>query len=180
LVPRKPVASAPKRRAGVKSPSPRRSTATGAKKPATRTKKEAGEKPVKKRAAKAAPAPVAPAPEPQADTEALAAARVAAEAALSKKAENVVILDVRGLTTYADYFVIATGTSDRQVSAIADAIDEEMKKAGHDPIGVEGYTKGHWVLLDFGDVVAHVFYEEARMFYDIEGLWADARKIEVA
>lgn len=105
------------------------------------------------------------------------AAQIAAKAALDKKAENVVILDVRGLTSYADYFVVASGTSDRQVSAIADAIEEQMKKAGHRTIGVEGYTRGHWVLLDFGDVVAHVFYEEARAFYDIEGLWADARRI---
>lgn len=174
---RKPVASAPKRRAGVKSTSPGRATATRAKKPTVaRAAKEPGEKPVKKKAAKAAPAK----PEAQPDTEALAAARIAAEAALSKKGEQVVILDVRGLTTYADYFVIATGTSDRQVGAIADAVDDTMRKAGHKPIGVEGYTKGHWVLLDYGDVVTHVFYEEARMFYDIEGLWADARKIEVA
>lgn len=176
---RKPVASAPKRRAGTTSTTSRRPTATRAKKPAARAAKAPGEKPLKKKAAKAAPAP-APAPETRPDTEALAAARIAADAALAKKGEHVVILDVRGLTTYADYFVIATGTSDRQVGAIADAIDEAMRKAGHKPIGVEGYTQGHWVLLDYGDVVAHVFYEETRMFYDIEGLWADARKIEVA
>ncbi len=104
-------------------------------------------------------------------------AKIAANAALDKKAENVVILDVRGLTSYADYFVVASGSSDRQVTAIADSVEEKMKKSGHRTIGVEGYTRGHWVLLDFGDVVAHVFYEEARAFYDIEGLWADARRI---
>lgn len=112
-----------------------------------------------------------------AEGESFETARIAANAALDKKAENVVILDVRGLTSYADYFVVASGASDRQVSAIADNIEEQMKKAGHRTIGVEGYTRGHWVLLDFGDVVAHVFYEEARAFYDIEGLWADARRI---
>ena len=105
------------------------------------------------------------------------AAKIGAQAALDKKAEDVVILDVRGLTSYADYFVVASGTSDRQVSAIADAIEEQMKIYGHRTIGGEGYTRGHWVLLDFGDVVAHIFYEEARAFYDIEGLWADARRI---
>lgn len=115
----------------------------------------------------------------EAPAAALAAARIAADAALDKKAENVVILDVAGLTGYADCFVIATGTSDRQVSAIADSIEEKMKKAGHRPIGVEGHGLGHWVLLDFGDVVAHVFYEEARALYDVEGLWADARRIPV-
>ncbi|HWV38161.1 MAG TPA: ribosome silencing factor [Vulgatibacter sp.] len=115
----------------------------------------------------------------EAPAAALAAARVAAEAALDKKAEDVVILDVAGLTSYADCFVIATGTSDRQVGAIADSIEDKMKKAGHRPIGVEGHGLGHWVLLDFGDVVAHVFYEEARALYDVEGLWADARRVPV-
>lgn len=113
------------------------------------------------------------------DSPALAAAKVAAEAALGKKAEEVMILDVRGLTSYADYFVLATGTSDRQVKAIADAIEEDLKKAGHRSLGVEGYERGHWVLIDFGDVVAHVFYEETRNLYDIEGLWAEAPRIFV-
>lgn len=113
------------------------------------------------------------------DSPALAAAKVAAEAALGKKAEEVMILDVRGLTSYADYFVLATGTSDRQVMAIADSILEEMKKAGYQNLGVEGYERGHWVLIDFGDVVAHVFYEETRDLYDIEGLWAEAPRIFV-
>lgn len=110
---------------------------------------------------------------------ALAAAKLAAQSALEKKAEEVMILDVRGLTSYADYFVLATGTSDRQVKAIADAIEEDLKKAGHRSLGVEGYERGHWVLIDFGDVVAHVFYEETRDLYDIEGLWAEAPRIFV-
>lgn len=117
--------------------------------------------------------------EPSTDSPALAAAKVAAEAALGKKAEEVMILDVRGLTSYADYFVLATGTSDRQVKAIADAIDEDLRKAGHRSLGLEGYERGHWVLIDFGDVVAHVFYEETRNLYDIEGLWAEAPRIFV-
>jgi len=109
----------------------------------------------------------------------LKAARVAAEAALAKKAEDVVILDVRGLTSYADYFVLATGTSDRQVMAIADSIQEEMRKAGYRKLGIEGYELGEWVLLDYGDVVAHVFDEDIRRLYDIEGLWAEAPRIPV-
>ncbi|HLV60381.1 MAG TPA: ribosome silencing factor [Fredinandcohnia sp.] len=108
---------------------------------------------------------------------ALAAARIAAEAALGKKAEEVMILDVRGLTSYADFFVLSTGTSDRQVKAIADAVQEEMKKAGHHCLGVEGYERGLWVLVDYGDVVVHVFYEQTRGLYDIEGLWAEAPRI---
>lgn len=107
----------------------------------------------------------------------LVAAKVAAEAALDKKAEEVMILDVRGLTSYADYFVLASGASNRQVMAIADAIEEKMKQAGNRPLGIEGYNQGHWVLMDFGDVVAHVFYEETRGLYDIEGLWAEAPRI---
>ena len=153
-----------------KSPARAKAT-TAAKKPAARKTAPRGKK-----------APVVTeveVPALEAPAAALAAAKIAAEAALDKKAENVVILDVAGLTGYADCFVIATGTSDRQVSAIADSIEEKMKKAGHRPIGVEGHGLGHWVLLDFGDVVAHVFYEEARALYDVEGLWADARRIPV-
>jgi len=110
---------------------------------------------------------------------ALAAARVAADAAVDKKAEDVLILDVAGLNSYADCFVIASGSSDRQVSAIADAIEEKMKKAGHKVIGVEGHGLGHWILLDYADVVVHVFYEEVRAHYDVEGLWSDAKRIQV-
>lgn len=146
------------------------------------TRKIAAEEPGTKRNQVAeGPSGKASADKGQADAEAvgagLAAARIAAAAALDKKAEDVVILDVRELAGYTDYFVVASGTSDRQVSAIADSIEEKMKKAGHRPIGMEGYSKGHWVLIDFGDVVAHVFYDEARAFYDIEGLWADARRM---
>lgn len=107
----------------------------------------------------------------------LVAAKVAAEAALGKKAEEVMILDVRGLTTYADYFVLASGASNRQVMSIADGVEEKMKEAGHRALGIEGYSQGHWVLMDFGDVVAHIFYEETRGLYDIEGLWAEAPRI---
>lgn len=110
---------------------------------------------------------------------ALAAARIAADAALDKKAEDVVILDVGGLSSYADCFVIASGTSDRQVAAIAESVEEQMKKAGHRPIGVEGQGVAHWILLDFGDVVVHVFYDEVRSHFDLEGLWSDAKRIQV-
>lgn len=126
-----------------------------------------------------APTPARQAEKPGTPGASFDAAKVAAEAAVDKKAEEVVILDVRGLTSYADYFVVASGTSDRQVNAIADAVEEKMKKAGHRPIGTEGYRRGHWVLMDFGDVVAHIFYDEARAFYDIEGLWGDAPRIPV-
>ncbi len=100
-----------------------------------------------------------------------------AEAALGKKAEGLVILDVRGLTSIADAFLICSGRSNRQVSAIADHIERFLKKRGVRPLGVEGKSEGHWVLMDYGNVIIHVFYSETRTFYDLEGLWIDARKI---
>jgi ribosome-associated protein len=163
---------------------PRKTAARKSRKPAARgagarkTSRPAAKAPRRKKAPPRPAPPKRPAP-PAADAASLEVARLAANAALDKKAEDVVILDVRGLSSYADYFVVATGTSDRQVSAIADSVEGLLRKAGHRPIGVEGYSLGHWVLLDFGDVVAHVFYEEARQFYDIEGLWADARRVPV-
>ena len=102
-----------------------------------------------------------------------------ARAAMDKKAEDVLVLDVRGLTSYADYFVVMTADSDRQASAIADHVDETMKKAGLGKVGVEGYETGRWILVDYGDVIAHVMSRESRGFYDLEGLWADAPRFRV-
>ncbi len=102
-----------------------------------------------------------------------------ANAALDKKADDVTLLDVRGLTSYADYFVIVTADSERQASAIADHIEETMKKGGVSKVGVEGYESGRWILVDYGDVVAHVMNRESRGFYDLEGLWADAPRLSV-
>ena len=103
--------------------------------------------------------------------------RICAEAAEDKKAENLVILDVTGVTNFTDYFIIASGTSDRQVQAIADSIQEKMK--GHKilPIGIEGYSEGKWILMDYDDVIIHVFYEPIRELYDLEKLWHDAKKV---
>jgi ribosome-associated protein len=99
------------------------------------------------------------------------------QAALGKKAEGLVVLDVRGLTSIADAFVICSGRSNRQVSAIADHIERSLKKKGVRPLGVEGKGEGHWVLMDYGNVIIHVFYSETRRFFDLEGLWIDAKKI---
>ena len=99
------------------------------------------------------------------------------KAALAMKALDVVILDVRALTSFADTFIICSGRSHRQVSAIAEFIEHHLKKQGINPLGVEGLREGHWVLMDYGDVVIHVFYEPVRIFYDLEGLWSDARRI---
>ena len=102
------------------------------------------------------------------------------QAALGRKASNLLLLDVREVTSLADVFMLCTGRSNRQVTAIADHIRRFLKKHGIRPLYVEGLKAGHWVLLDYGQVVIHVFYEPVRQFYDLEGLWADAPRIAVA
>jgi len=100
-------------------------------------------------------------------------------AALGRKARRPVLLDVRGLSSVADYFLICSGSSSRQVSAIAEYIQFELKKKGIRPLSTEGKKEGHWVLLDYGHIVLHVFYEPLREFYDLESLWIDAQRINI-
>jgi ribosome-associated protein len=102
-----------------------------------------------------------------------------AEAALGKKAERLVALDVRGLTSIADVFVIATATSDRHARAIADAISEEASRRGRRVLGVEGYEDARWLLIDLDDVIVHVFLPDVREAYDLERLWSDAPALAV-
>lgn len=99
------------------------------------------------------------------------------KAATSKKALDIVLLDLRGLSNITDYFLIISGNSDRHVQSIAEAILENMKREGHRPLGIEGLTQGKWVLLDYNELVIHVFYEPIRRYYDIEGLWSDAPRL---
>ena len=99
------------------------------------------------------------------------------KSALGKKARNPVLLDVHDLTSLADAFLICHGTSNRQVSAIAEHIQQDLKKQGIKPLSVDGLKEGHWVLMDYGHVLIHVFYESTRSFYDLEGLWSDARRV---
>jgi ribosome-associated protein len=96
------------------------------------------------------------------------------ELALERKAQDVVALDLRGISSATDFFVVATGTSDMQVRAVAEHIVEELKKEGERPDHVEGMDGGRWVLLDYVDFVVHVFHPEARDFYQLETLWGDA------
>ena len=103
----------------------------------------------------------------------------AARAAMDKKAEEVALLDLRGVSGYADFIIICSGTSDRQLEAIADGVTQELKALGRRVIGSEGERGGRWVLLDFGDVVVHVFHRDERAHYDLEGLWADAPRVEL-
>lgn len=105
---------------------------------------------------------------------------LAASAAVSKKAIDPVVLDVAETLVITSYFVIVSGKSDRQVAAIAEQVEEALRsKAGVKPIGREGEREGKWVLLDFGDVVVHIFQPEERDFYRIEKLWPDAPRLEL-
>jgi ribosome-associated protein len=140
-------------------------------------RRTAGPRPARPRPAAAAPL-AAPAPSSAPDTSrprALAAAR----AALDKKAGDVLVLDVRGLASYADYFVLATADSERQAAAVADHVDEQLEAEGARKVGLEGYPQGRWILVDYGDVVTHVLSPEARALYDLEGLWVDAPRVKV-
>src|SRR5205085_1435747 len=97
-----------------------------------------------------------------------------AQSALDKKAHDLVILEVSAVTSVADYFVICTGRSDVQVQSLCRAIEESLATVGMKPLAIEGFTHGQWVLIDFGDVVVHIFYETAREFYNLERLWTQA------
>jgi ribosome-associated protein len=98
-----------------------------------------------------------------------------ARSALEKKACDLVVMEVREISSIADYFIICSGRSDRQVQSIAQGI--EKNEAGISPRSVEGASRGHWVLMDFSDVIVHIFYEPVREFYDLEGLWGDAPRV---
>lgn len=100
-------------------------------------------------------------------------ARLAAGAAIDKKGEDVRILDVRGICSFTDYFVIASGRSTRHVQGLADAVDTALRNKKMKSVNTEGLQEGHWVLLDYDDVVVHLFYWETRPFYNLEGLWHD-------
>jgi ribosome-associated protein len=106
--------------------------------------------------------------------------RLAIRCADDKKAVSLIGLDLREVASFTEFFVIASGTNQRQVQAIADEINEQLKKQlRRRPIRVEGYNSGEWVLLDYGDFVIHLFDEKAREFYDLERLWRDARRVDI-
>ncbi len=99
--------------------------------------------------------------------------------AIEKKALNPVLLELKEITSFTDYFLLLSGKSDRQVQAIAQGIEEALKKKGIRPLGQEGTLGGKWVLMDYEDVVVHIFLEPVRKFYDLEGLWVDAPRIDL-
>lgn len=109
---------------------------------------------------------------------ALQRACLAAQTAADNKAQEIAILDLRGITKQFDFFVIATGSSRRQIHTIVEEIDATLRKAGDTRSGVEGYESSKWVVQDYGDVLVHVFDAETRGYYNLEDLWADAEKLD--
>lgn len=107
-------------------------------------------------------------------------ARRIADLTLERKALNVVVLDVRGRSSYTDFLVIASGTSDRHVQGIAEIVEETLRQSAMRPIGHEGLREGQWALVDFGSVVLHVFHQFTRDVYDLEALWRDAPRLALA
>ena len=105
---------------------------------------------------------------------------ICSRVALDTKAEDLVVLDVHGLSSFTDYFVIMSGRSSRHVQGLAEAIEEELRSKRVSSKHSEGLEEGLWVLLDFGDLVAHIFYRDNRDFYDLEGLWHDAPRVDLA
>lgn len=104
-------------------------------------------------------------------------ARIAWNALSDKKGEDIKIIDITGISVLADYFIIANGNSDSQVNALVDNVEEELHKAGYLLRQREGQASGSWVLLDFGDIIVHVFDKENRLFYDLERIWKDGKDI---
>ncbi len=105
-------------------------------------------------------------------------ARLAVEALEDKKAADIRVLDIEKISTLADYFIIASGTNRNQVQAMADNVEEVLAKAGHHAKQTEGYRNANWILLDYGDIVIHLFDEENRLFYDLERIWRDGEEID--
>lgn len=104
----------------------------------------------------------------------------AVEALEDKKAEDIRILDIREVSVVADYFIIASGNNRNQIQAFADEIEQRLGRAGYYPKSLEGYENANWILLDFGDLVIHLFDKENRFFYDLERIWRDGRQIAAA
>ena len=100
-------------------------------------------------------------------------------AAESKKATGIKVLDLRPVTSFADYFMLCDGTNSRQVQAIAEEVVKVMKEAGEQPLSVEGFPNAEWILLDFADLVVHVFSAKSRQFYDLDRLWRDAPAVPI-
>jgi ribosome-associated protein len=108
------------------------------------------------------------------------AVRLAAKAAEDKKAENPVILDLREVASFTEFFLICNGSNPKQVQAISYSVEETLRKVGKRPLHIEGYNSAEWILLDYGDFIVHVFNGTSRRFYDLERLWRDAKRLEIS
>lgn len=104
-------------------------------------------------------------------------ARIAVDALEDKKAEDISIIDISGITVLADYFLIASGGNRNQVQALTDNVEEKLGRAGVSPRQIEGYDTANWILMDYGDIIVHVFDRENRLFYDLERIWRDGKRI---
>ncbi len=106
-------------------------------------------------------------------------ALLAVEALEDKKAEDITIIDISEVSVLADYFIIADGNNKNQVQAMVDNVQEELFKAGYEMKQMEGYREGNWILLDFGDIIIHIFDKENRLFYDLERIWKDGKEVSI-
>ena len=105
--------------------------------------------------------------------------KIAAKALEDKKAEDIRVIDIREISTIADFFVIANGTNATQLAAMRDAVDEELYKAGYHTKQVEGNQNSTWILMDYNDIIVHIFSKEDRLFYNLERMWTDGKQIDV-
>ena len=101
--------------------------------------------------------------------------RIAADALAEKKCSDLKVIDISGVSVIADYFMIVSGHNANQIRAMADNVDEKLNKAGIHPKQIEGYTSASWILMDYGDIIIHIFNEEQRLYYDIERIWSDGK-----
>lgn len=106
-------------------------------------------------------------------------AKLACDALDDKKALEIKVINIQNVSTLADYFIIASGTNHNQVQAMADNVDETLGRAGYEPKQIEGYQNANWILMDYRDIVIHIFDEENRLFYDLERIWRDGTVVEV-
>ena len=113
-------------------------------------------------------------------TKAAQMAKMAVDALEAKKGEDICIIDISGVSVLADYFLIANGNNKNQVQALIDHVEETLGKAGFSPRSVEGYQTANWILMDYGDVIVHVFDRQNRLFYDLDRIWRDGKKIGVS
>ena len=106
--------------------------------------------------------------------------KLAVKALQDRKAGDIRVIDIRSVSVIADYFLIASGSNPRQIKALSDSVEETLGRAGYEPRQIEGYNSASWILMDYGDIIIHIFSEESRIFYDLERIWRDGKDIDVS